>query len=90
MLLHVTESLNTDMVKAENPEAVVATEPQGKYVSHLLSVLSKLLPKCNVIRYIHTIRQDVIRLVQYRALQPAAAKWAAVFNATVHRQSSSA
>lgn len=26
----VTESLNTDMVKAENPEAVVATEPQGK------------------------------------------------------------
>lgn len=28
----VTESLNTDMVKAENPEAVVATEPQGKHI----------------------------------------------------------
>lgn len=27
--LVVTESLNADMVKAENPEVVVATEPQG-------------------------------------------------------------
>lgn len=26
----ITESLNTEMVKAENPDAVVATEPQGK------------------------------------------------------------
>lgn len=28
----LTESLNTDMVKSENPEAVVATEPQGKHI----------------------------------------------------------
>lgn len=34
----LTESLNTDMVKAENPEAVVATEPQGKYISTSLSL----------------------------------------------------
>lgn len=25
----ITESLNAEMVKAENPDAVVATEPQG-------------------------------------------------------------
>lgn len=40
----VTESLNAEMVKAENPEAVVATEPQGKHISsalysHLLDTL---------------------------------------------------
>lgn len=28
----LTESLNTDMVKSENPDAVVATEPQGKHI----------------------------------------------------------
>lgn len=28
--------MNTDMVKAENPEAVVATEPQGKHISTAL------------------------------------------------------
>lgn len=32
----LTESLNTDMVKSENPEAVVATEPQGKHISTAL------------------------------------------------------
>lgn len=32
MFYVLTESLNTDMVKAENPEAVVATEPQGKHI----------------------------------------------------------
>lgn len=49
----MTESLNTDMVKAENPEAVVATEPQGKLhstalCSHLFDTVfySDLLPLC--------------------------------------------
>ncbi|KAI3376706.1 hypothetical protein L3Q82_017123 [Scortum barcoo] len=28
----IQQSLNTDMVKSENPEAVVATEPQGKLI----------------------------------------------------------
>lgn len=52
----VTESLNTDMVKAENPEAVVATEPQGKHIctSLLTSVVIHLLlqkPKCKTPYY---------------------------------------
>lgn len=30
-LSSLTESLNTDVVKAENPDAVVVQEPQGKH-----------------------------------------------------------
>ncbi|TMS02079.1 CD99 antigen-like protein 2 [Larimichthys crocea] len=55
------ESLNTDMVKAENPEAVVATEPQGEHTrwcsvfcSHLMNTVSmnealSLIPKQSLI-----------------------------------------
>lgn len=32
-----TESLNANMEKAENPDAVVATEPQGKYTFTVFS-----------------------------------------------------
>lgn len=37
-----TESLNTDMVKAENPEAVVATEPQGKKTPPFLTFYCRI------------------------------------------------
>ena len=45
----LTESLNTDMVKAENPEAVVATEPQGKLSSSLIYY------HCAVVVHFHNV-----------------------------------
>ncbi len=42
----VTESLNTDMVKAENPEAVVATEPQGKRPALTRAMHSNIQTTC--------------------------------------------
>lgn len=41
----VTESLNTDMVKAENPEIVVATELQGKKKNLYFSIQNSLFTK---------------------------------------------
>lgn len=39
-----TESLNADMVKAENPEAVVAQEPQGRaWIAWIFPIVRKMI-----------------------------------------------
>lgn len=68
----ITESLNAEMVKAENPDAVVATEPQGKnqyWVWNFL-ITHPYWPKPAVVgKWWHIYYSQLLTLFSFLSLQ---------------------